>query len=274
MQHTPWTTDDIWLRREITVPEGKHPHLQFIAYHDEDVEIYVNGIPAAEEAGFTTSYVPLEISRKRVPDETRLKDPGGRSLPSDDRRPRHRRRSGRSYGVISLHRRRLYGNTRAGHYHIAVGLVAQILVHRRIDVIADRPHRAVAHAHVDGIDVRAAELVGPVSVAVAVPYGRRVGQGKTGDVGVVADVSALVIAPVLAGLPHFRFEILFTDQVGIGHPVRDFGTRSHHHRSDNSRGSKIDHLLVQLDKRLGRGNGAGRRPAITVAVTVGPNPEG
>jgi len=62
--HTRWTTDDIWLRREITVPKGNHPHLQFIAYHDEDVEIYVDGILAAQESGFTTSYVPLEIARQ------------------------------------------------------------------------------------------------------------------------------------------------------------------------------------------------------------------
>jgi hypothetical protein len=64
VRHTTWTTDDIWLRREMTVPQGEHPHLQFVAYHDEDVEIYVNGILASTESGFTTSYVPLDISRE------------------------------------------------------------------------------------------------------------------------------------------------------------------------------------------------------------------
>ena len=60
--NTTWKTADIWLRREITMPPGEHPHLQFLAYHDEDLEVYVNGIPAASEGGFTTSYVPLDIA--------------------------------------------------------------------------------------------------------------------------------------------------------------------------------------------------------------------
>jgi len=58
---TTWNTDDIWLRREITMPPGRYSHLQFSVYHDEDVEIYVNGVLAATEAGFTTGYVPLDI---------------------------------------------------------------------------------------------------------------------------------------------------------------------------------------------------------------------
>ena len=60
--HTRWTTDDIWIRRTFTMPEGDFKKLQFYVFHDEDVEIYVNGILAASEGGFTVSYGPLSIS--------------------------------------------------------------------------------------------------------------------------------------------------------------------------------------------------------------------
>jgi hypothetical protein len=58
---TEWKTDDIWLRREFTMPEGSFRDLRFSVFHDEDVEIFVNGIPAAAEGGYITSYEPLEI---------------------------------------------------------------------------------------------------------------------------------------------------------------------------------------------------------------------
>lgn len=59
---TRWNTGDIWLRREVTVPEGNYRNLQFYVYHDEDIEIYVDGQLGASDSGFTTGYVPLEIS--------------------------------------------------------------------------------------------------------------------------------------------------------------------------------------------------------------------
>jgi hypothetical protein len=58
---TKWDTDDIWLRREVTLPDQKYSDLQFYVDHDEDVEIYVNGVMASREGGFTSSYVPLFI---------------------------------------------------------------------------------------------------------------------------------------------------------------------------------------------------------------------
>ena len=58
---TTWNTGDIWLRRTFTMPEAPGSNLQFYVYHDEDVEIYVNGVLAAAESGFTTGYVTLEM---------------------------------------------------------------------------------------------------------------------------------------------------------------------------------------------------------------------
>jgi hypothetical protein len=60
--HTKWTTDDIWIRRTIMMPERVLKNLQFFVFHDEDVEIYVNGVLAATEGGYTTTYEPLGIS--------------------------------------------------------------------------------------------------------------------------------------------------------------------------------------------------------------------
>ncbi len=59
---TTWDTGDIWLRREITMPDGHYPNLQFYVDHDEDVQIYVNGLPAASETGFNTGYDALPIN--------------------------------------------------------------------------------------------------------------------------------------------------------------------------------------------------------------------
>jgi hypothetical protein len=58
---TIWTSDDIWLRREFTMP-AFNGDLQCLVYHDEDVEVYVNGVLATKEAGYVNSYEPLDIS--------------------------------------------------------------------------------------------------------------------------------------------------------------------------------------------------------------------
>ena len=73
---TVWHTDDIWLRREFVMPGGAHPNLQLLVYHDEDVEIYVNGVLAAREGGYDNSYKPMDIRAEA----RRLLNPGEKVL--------------------------------------------------------------------------------------------------------------------------------------------------------------------------------------------------
>jgi hypothetical protein len=71
---TKWDTDDIWIRRDFVMPAKVPASLKFYVFHDEDVEIYVNGIRAASEDGFTTAYVLLDIA----PEAMALLRPGAR----------------------------------------------------------------------------------------------------------------------------------------------------------------------------------------------------
>lgn len=59
---TDWKTSDIWIRRNIDFPKHKFADLQFQIHHDEDVEIYINGVLAATAKGFITDYELLAIS--------------------------------------------------------------------------------------------------------------------------------------------------------------------------------------------------------------------
>jgi hypothetical protein len=58
---TEWKTPDIWIRREFDFPKGHFADLQFQIHHDEDVEIYIDGILAATAKGFITDYELLPI---------------------------------------------------------------------------------------------------------------------------------------------------------------------------------------------------------------------
>ena len=59
---TRWTTDNIWLRRRFIMLTGHYPHLVVYCYHDEDVQVYINGVLAASAPGYSTSYVPLHMT--------------------------------------------------------------------------------------------------------------------------------------------------------------------------------------------------------------------
>ena len=59
---TKWSTPDIYVRREITVPAGVDlASLQLYVHHDEDAEIYLNGILAAAPHGFTAEYDVIDM---------------------------------------------------------------------------------------------------------------------------------------------------------------------------------------------------------------------
>ncbi|MCY2989699.1 MAG: DUF4965 domain-containing protein [Planctomycetota bacterium] len=59
---TEWNTGNIWLRREFTLPETKWDDVSVKCHHDEDVEIYINGVLAASAGGFTSEYELLPLN--------------------------------------------------------------------------------------------------------------------------------------------------------------------------------------------------------------------
>ncbi|HWD38788.1 MAG TPA: DUF4965 domain-containing protein [Fimbriimonas sp.] len=59
--NTKWDTGDIWLRRSVTLPQANYRKALFLLYHDEDVEVYVDGVLAAKEPEWVTDYEQVDI---------------------------------------------------------------------------------------------------------------------------------------------------------------------------------------------------------------------
>jgi len=59
---TEWSTADIWLRRQFVLPESLPNSWSLAIHHDEDVEVYLNGVLAATLEGHTVGYMIVPIS--------------------------------------------------------------------------------------------------------------------------------------------------------------------------------------------------------------------
>ena len=59
--HTTWQTSDIWIRREFDLPDGPVENLMFRLHHDEECDVYLNGVLALQAEGFVHGYSDQSI---------------------------------------------------------------------------------------------------------------------------------------------------------------------------------------------------------------------
>ena len=60
---TTWTTDNIWLRRHFILHTHNLTHLAFLTFHDQGIQVYINGVFAGAASGYSTSYVTIPITK-------------------------------------------------------------------------------------------------------------------------------------------------------------------------------------------------------------------
>jgi hypothetical protein len=59
---TVWSSRNIWLRREIELPAVDLKDLRLWLHHDEDTEVYINGVLALRTSGWTSQYEAFELT--------------------------------------------------------------------------------------------------------------------------------------------------------------------------------------------------------------------
>ena len=62
---TNWNTTDIWMRKQFYVTDltkNEFPKIVFNIHHDDDCEIYINGVLAASTSGYTSNYSLISIN--------------------------------------------------------------------------------------------------------------------------------------------------------------------------------------------------------------------
>lgn len=74
---TEWKTPEIYLRREFELPANVDlDSLYLLVHHDENVRVWINGVSAAKENGYTFDYVAIPIS----PESRAALKPGQKNL--------------------------------------------------------------------------------------------------------------------------------------------------------------------------------------------------
>ncbi len=63
---TVWNTPDIWVRRDFELEKADIENAYLLIHHDEDAQVYINGVLAAELEGYTTDYTRAPISKKAL----------------------------------------------------------------------------------------------------------------------------------------------------------------------------------------------------------------
>lgn len=61
---TIWGGTDIWLRREFDWPGGRFERIAVRLQHDDDAEVYLNGVPAVNAPGYNAAYEQVPIDPK------------------------------------------------------------------------------------------------------------------------------------------------------------------------------------------------------------------
>ena len=59
---TVWDTSDVWIRRRFVLPSRALTDPVLLVHHDEDTELFVNGVPVARLTGATSGYSVVHLT--------------------------------------------------------------------------------------------------------------------------------------------------------------------------------------------------------------------